>query len=426
MPRLTVVAPQQSHFSTEESTSPSHGSRSTWAPAIENFNPMWFSICISSGGLGLVLNAPFPYPARWLSICGDILFGIELLLFVGFLGIMAARWILYPRSALQRLLSDQQELCAYAIIPITLLTIAALVASQISTAWGGYPFTIVAYVLWWIAMTMIMLYCVAVISILSYSSQHVGSVMMPALFLPIVGVATAAVEAASVSAKAYDLSITLAVPVIIMGYFLLGLSTWMAIILYTVFFHRLMTLGWPPSSGVAGLAILVGPSGQIASGFQLLGENAGESGLFAQYEGGTFFTEQTGAIFESAGTLLAMLFMGLAFMWFLVAAYAIVDMGLLKRRQKYTLTWWAVVFPIVTLDTAIIQLAKSMDSPALRVLATALFVFLFTAYLINWILTIWSVFQGDILFAPAQPLPKGDEADHAQHDTDYSDGPLLV
>ncbi|KAJ4417132.1 hypothetical protein N0V82_006332 [Gnomoniopsis sp. IMI 355080] len=391
-----------------------------------NFNPMWFSICMSSGGLGLVLNAPFPYPAQWLSICGDILFGIELLLFVGFLGIMAARWILYPRSALHHLRSDQQELSAYALIPITLLTIAALIASQVSTAWGGYPFTIVAYVLWWIAMTMIMLYCVAVISILSYSPKHIGNVMMPALFMPIVGVATAAVEAASVSANSYELSTTLAVPVIVMGYFLLGLSMWMAMILYTVFMLRLMTHGWPPSSGVPGLAILVGPSGQIASAFQLLGEKAGKSGRFAQYESGTFFTEQTGAIFEGAGTLMGMLFMGLAFMWFLVAAYAIVDMSLLKGRHKYTLTWWAVVFPIVTLDTAMIQLAKSMDSPAFRVLATALFVFLLIVYVINWVLTIWSVFNGDILFAPAQPPSKDNEAHHTQNDTDHSDGPLLV
>lgn len=256
MPQLAAVEPQQSHFSSEASSSSSHGS-SKWALAVENFNPMWFSICISSGGLGLVLNAPFPYSARWLTICGDLLFGVELLFFVMFLGIMAAKWTMYPKAALHRLLSDQQELSAYATIPITLLTIAALVASQISTSWGGYPFTIVAYALWWISMAMMMFYCVAVISILSYSPKHIGKVMMPALFMPIVGVATAAVEAASVSAKAYNLSTALAVPMIVMGYFLLGLSMWMGIILYTVFLYRLLNYGWPDSPGIAGLAILV-------------------------------------------------------------------------------------------------------------------------------------------------------------------------
>lgn len=85
-----------------------------------------------------------------------------------------------------------------------------------------------------------------------------------------------------------------------------------------------------------------------------------------------------------------------------------------------------MVFPIVTLDTAMIQLAKSMDSPAFRVLATALFVFLLIGYLTNWALTIWSLFKGDIFFPPEQPSPKDDEAEQEQHDTDRSDGFLLA
>lgn len=144
-----------------------------------------------------------------------------------------------------------------------------------------------------------------------------------------------------------------------------------------------------------------------------------------------------------------MLFMGLAFMWFLVAAYAIADLGLCKSRHQYTLyvphtraentkkvcatnadhihrTWWAVVFPIVTLNTAMIQLAKSMDSPAFRVLATALFVCLLIAYLINLTSTIWSIFKGDIFFPSVESLTKHKEVHDTQHDTDRSDGPLLV
>lgn len=66
-----------------------------------------------------------------------------------------------------------------------------------------------------------------------------------------------------------------------------------------------------------------------------MGQAAGED--FAQYASGTFFTEQTGAIFQGASTMMGMLFMGLSFMWFMVAAYAIIDLGLVKGRTKYTL-----------------------------------------------------------------------------------------
>lgn len=85
-----------------------------------------------------------------------------------------------------------------------------------------------------------------------------------------------------------------------------------------------------------------------------------------------------------------------------------------------------MVFPIVTLDTALIQLAKLMDSAAFRVLATALFVFLLIAYLANWVLTIWSTWKGDLLFPDTSPH---DEDEHKgsgdkKHDSDTSDGPF--
>lgn len=92
-------------------------------------------------------------------------------------------------------------------------------------------------------------------------------------------------------------------------------------------------------------------------------------------------------------------------------------------------TWWAVVFPIVTLDTAMIQMAKLMDSPAFRVLATALFVLLLLGYLINWVLTIWSVFKGDVFFPPRAQTSNKEaemEADHTEDNADRSDGSLLV
>lgn len=235
-----------------------------WQSAVENFSPMWFSICISSGGLGLVLNAPFPYPAHWLSVCGDVLFAADLALFALFLAATAARWIAFPRATLRRLASDQQELSAYAIVPIALLVLAALVARRVSTAgWGGsgHAFTLVAYVMWWAGAALMLAYCATVIGVLAYSRRRVGRVMLPALFMPIVGVATAAVEAGSISQSAYGMSARLAVPMLVVGWFLVGVAMWMALMLYTIFLHRLMTRGWPEKPGIPALAILVsGPS----------------------------------------------------------------------------------------------------------------------------------------------------------------------
>lgn len=84
-----------------------------------------------------------------------------------------------------------------------------------------------------------------------------------------------------------------------------------------------------------------------------------------------------------------------------------------------------MVFPIITLDTALLQLAKAMDSPAFRVLATALFVLLMIAYLTNLTLTIWSVCKGDLLFPSSQNKDERERAEDEQHESDRSDEPFV-
>jgi tellurite resistance protein TehA-like permease len=95
-----------------------------------------------------MLNDPFPYPARWLELIGSMFYVVDLVLFILFSIIMIARWMVYPHVAVRKLMSSPEELAAYGIWPISLLTISALTASQVSTAyWGDHAFTLVAYVL---------------------------------------------------------------------------------------------------------------------------------------------------------------------------------------------------------------------------------------------------------------------------------------
>lgn len=81
--------------------------------------------------------------------------------------------------------------------------------------------------------------------------------MTPALFLPVVGVATAAVEGGTIANKAVDFSTRLAVPQLVVSYFLLGIALFLSMMFYPIFLHRLMATGWPKPPAIAGLAILV-------------------------------------------------------------------------------------------------------------------------------------------------------------------------
>jgi len=229
-----------------------------WGAALESFSPMWFAICISSGGLAVLLSE-FPYPAHWLRIIASILYVLELILFVTFLIIMIARWTIYPHIAVRRAAKDPNELGAYAVPPIALLTLSALTATQVSTtSWGGHAFAVVAYALWWIGVVWIFTTAVTVSTVLFYTGNQSDHTLTPVLFMAPVGLATAGVEAATVCLRGVGLQAHQIGPALVIGYFATGIAMFMAILLYTLFFHRLLSSGWPPAAVRPGMFILVG------------------------------------------------------------------------------------------------------------------------------------------------------------------------
>lgn len=213
---------------------------------------------ISTGGLATILNGPFPYPARWLGICASILYVFQLILFILFTTILIARWIVYPHVAVRRALRDPAELGSYAIPPIALIIIAALTASQVSTAyWGGHAFTVVAYVLWWIGLAWVFVTAVVVLTVLFYTGNQADRVMTPVLFMAPVGLATAGTEAGFITIFAEGMSSRMVVPMLIVAYFTVGVALFMAIILHTMYFHRLLSAGWSSPMERPALFILV-------------------------------------------------------------------------------------------------------------------------------------------------------------------------
>jgi tellurite resistance protein TehA-like permease len=180
-------------------------------------------------------------------------------LFTLFFILQVLRWCIYPHVAIRRALSDADELGAYAIMPIALMTIAGLTASQVSTAyWGGHAFTIVAYVLWWIGLIWVFITALVVITVLIYTGNQMDRVMTPVLFMAPVGLATAGTEAGFISIFSEGMSARLAVPMLVVGYFAVGVAIFMAVLLYTMFFHRLLSAGWSKPAQRPAIFILVG------------------------------------------------------------------------------------------------------------------------------------------------------------------------
>lgn len=324
--------------------------------------------------------------------------------------LLLARWILYPHVAVRRALCDADELGAYAIPPIALMTLAALTASQVSTGpWGSHGWTIVSYVLWWIGIVWIFVTAVVVLVVLVYTGNQGDRVMTPVLFMAPVGLATAGTEAGFITIYSNAMSAHLAASQIVVGYFATGIALFMAIVLYTIFFHRLLVAGFIPSAKRPATFILVGPCGQLSTAFQLLGESANQYMRFANYKPssvqppdvGTFWTAETARGVDGASIFFSLLLLGFDYLCLAIAVVSVVDV-ILKRQANFTLAWWAIVFPTVTLTTASLEFSFSMDSPAFRGLTSAGLVALTVVYLGNWAFTIRGIINGSLLSKATQ------------------------
>jgi len=220
--------------------------------------------------------------------------------------------------------------------------------------------------------------------------------MPPSVFLPVIGLLTAASTGGIIVNYGYDVSARLAMPVIIFSYFLVGYGVFFGLMLYSIFTHRLMAAGWPAPAKLPGLFILVGPMGQAAAALQLLGTAANTKQDFAHYNKGTFLTASAASGLDSASILIALLIMGFDYFWALVALFAVVE-GAFKKQLTYSMMWWSTIFPLATLVTAWEVLATEMNSPTFKVLATALVIIIVISYFMNWAFTIVHLFKGTLI-----------------------------
>ena len=153
----------------------------------------------------------------------------------------------------------------------------------------------------------------------------------------------------------------------------------------------------------------IGPCGQLSTAFQLLGESASTYMRFAEYKPsavnppiyGTFWRQETAQGLDGAGLLFSLLLLGFDYLCLCIAVIGVMD-HVIKRQAQYSLTWWSIVFPTVTLTSAWLELGFSMDSPTFRGLTTALMVILSIFYFGNLGFTIWGVANGSLIFGQTQ------------------------
>ena len=155
-----------------------------------------------------------------------------------------------------------------------------------------------------------------------------------------------------------------------------GLGWMVATFMYAIWTIRLMSADVPAPPTRPGAYISVGPTGYTAQALLTLGSTAPTvvpTGFL-----GVPDSVPVGYILKILGSVAGMFLWLLAFWYFAVTTVGVIQGS---RQMKFTLTWWAFVFPNAGLTLSLIQIGSVLESPGINGVTSAMTIMLVTAWL---------------------------------------------
>lgn len=298
---------------------------------------------MDTGILSIIMNL-LPWQFRGLDILSTIMFVFNLVLFIFFAFVSILRIYKHASHFKAQTLNSLEELCYLGAPVIAYLTIVAQVSLTCSKAWG-YHWTILAYVLWWIALVWALAICSGTLLVLVKRQVATDRDMSPVIFLPLISLMTLGTTGGLHTNYASGMTATLAIPIIVVSYMVIGYGLFLSLIFYGLLIHRLIVVGLPPPAKLPALVIAVGPLGQFATAIQVLSTAASKRGFFGDYHQGVWLQANAAARVDAAAIMIALLVLGFGFMWIIVSWYIVVE-ALLKRQLPFSITWWSLIFPM--------------------------------------------------------------------------------
>lgn len=351
---------------------------------------------MNSGALAELIHQ-IPYHFNGKDDLANIFFVIALVTYTLSSAIFILRFAWFRSAAYYEIVDNIGELTFFSAWAIAFMVLTSNVALIVSSAWwGGHPFAIVAYVMWWFVMAWNLCLLVWCFTVMIRRHKLYDQRMPTSVIIPAVSVSTVGVTGATVAAYAKGLSAHLAVPVIILGFNWVGIGFLLGLILYVYLFHSFLSQGWPAPDQTATVFILVGPMGQSAAGLSILGSAASTYHRFADYNTGVFITGESAKSLASACTLVALMLNGLGIIWLIFACYAMVERAL-KKELRWTPAWNAIIFPNSTLATSCVAFAIDMDSPAYTAIVAVFIICLTIVFLVNIVFTVMGIYKGELL-----------------------------
>jgi C4-dicarboxylate transporter/malic acid transport protein len=352
--------------------------------AVRSFGPNWFAAVMGTGIVGGAA-ATLPFRSPLLTAWATGVWCLASALLVVLVAATVAHRVRFPERARAHT-ADPVAVQSYGAVAMALMTVGAG-AVQFGPAVLGTPAALATSGALWLTGTAFGLVTAVGVPYLMITRHTVApDAVSPAWLLPVVPPMVSAADGALL--VVHLAPGTGRTTLLLACVALFGMSLFATLALLPQIWNRLVVHGTGPAAAVPTLWIVLGPLGQSVTAAGLLA-NAAPGSLPEPYAG--------------AAAVVAVVYgvpaWGFAMLWLALAAA--VTLRTVRRGLPFTLTWWSFTFPVGTCVTGTNLLVARLGTPALTVVATALYVLLVAAWLVVGARTVHGALVRGTLLDPA-------------------------
>ncbi|KAF5868189.1 putative malic acid transport protein [Botrytis fragariae] len=351
----------------------------TFSERLRHFTYAWFASTMSTGGVAFTLSV-LPIESDAILTLGKAMFVINIMVFLTIVGLLIARFTMYPGTFTHSLTNPHEGF----FFATGFLTMATMMTN--ATAYGipnTGPWLIGALRLaFWLYTIGATLLAIVYYHILFTVKKLVITNVLPGWVLPIF---PAMLVGTLASAIAKTQPVESAAQMLVAGLTFQGLGMMLAIMMYGIYFGRLLTSGLPVDASRPAMFIAVGPPSFTALALIGMAQDATTTKVFTEYYNLPGISNPA-AIPDmlQLGALLSAIFLwALAFWFFAIATFAAIEAF---SRNDFHLNWYAYVFPNVGFTIATIKIGERLNSPPILGVGTAMGIVLF----LLWVLIVFA------------------------------------
>ncbi|RHZ67852.1 hypothetical protein CDV55_103641 [Aspergillus turcosus] len=317
---------------------------------------------------------------------GKVFFILDVVLFLSLMVGISIRFITTPTALETSLLHPTEGLFfpCFLLSTSTIISEAALYGISSTGPW--LPRAL--HAVFWVYLCIATLSAIIQFFVLFAGENLPLQSMTPAWVLPIF---PAMLVGSLASTLAPSLPADQRIPVLVAGVTCQGLGLTIALLLYPLYFGRLMRYGLPAPAMRPGMFIPVGQMGYTAVALVSISRSIPE--------GYGYFAANPGAVGSSRMLALwVAIWLWMLGFWFFSVSFIATVTWAASKSFDFNLTWWASVFPNIGWTLATIEIGRELESDGVLWVSSAMTVLLAVVWCLVFAAHARAVFQKKILY----------------------------